>query len=207
MSRTRDEIEPKSDEIHKVGDFTISVKTRELTDAAGQVVALRSQSADVLLYLAAHAGELVTKDALIDAVWAAGDTLQLAAAVERAGHPDLGVDIGAWSGRPGTGVALDATWSADAVDVLIDFTRSRDDTLLIATTDHGCGNPGFAAAEVLYHDNGQVKGVATGDMGRLADGSEGPNFEPGVELHAQYTVFAEGCRGHLGKQLISIRSE
>jgi len=61
--------------------------------------------------------------------------------------------------------------------------------------------PGFAGAEVLFDDSGAVKGVATGDMGRLKDGSEGPNFQPGMELHAKYTFFAEGCRGHLGKQL------
>ena len=61
--------------------------------------------------------------------------------------------------------------------------------------------PGFAGAEVLFDEQGAVKGVATGDMGRLKDGSEGPNFQPGMELHAKYTFFAEGCRGHLGKQL------
>ena len=60
---------------------------------------------------------------------------------------------------------------------------------------------GFAGAEVIYDDQGRVKGVATGDMGRLKDGSEGPNFQLGMELHAKYTLFAEGCRGHLGKQL------
>jgi electron-transferring-flavoprotein dehydrogenase len=60
---------------------------------------------------------------------------------------------------------------------------------------------GFAGAEVLFDDNGVVKGVATGDMGRLKDGSEGPAFQLGMELHAKYTFFAEGCRGHLGKQL------
>ena len=63
--------------------------------------------------------------------------------------------------------------------------------------------PGFAGAEILFDENGAVKGVATGDMGRLHDGSEGPNFQPGMELHAKYTFFAEGCRGHLGKQLIA----
>ena len=62
--------------------------------------------------------------------------------------------------------------------------------------------PGFAGAEVLFDENGAVKGVATGDMGRLHDGSEGPNFQPGMELHGKYTFFAEGCRGHLGKQLM-----
>ena len=61
--------------------------------------------------------------------------------------------------------------------------------------------PGFAGAEVLFDEKGAVKGVATGDMGRLHDGSEGPNFQVGMELHAKYTFFAEGCRGHLGKQL------
>ena len=60
---------------------------------------------------------------------------------------------------------------------------------------------GFAGAEVRYDDAGRVSGVATGDMGRLKDGSEGPNFQPGMELLAKYTLFAEGCRGHLGKQL------
>ena len=63
--------------------------------------------------------------------------------------------------------------------------------------------PGFAGAEVLFDENGAVKGVATGDMGRLHDGSAGPNFQPGMELHGKYTFFAEGCRGHLGKQLIA----
>jgi electron-transferring-flavoprotein dehydrogenase len=62
--------------------------------------------------------------------------------------------------------------------------------------------PGFAAAEVLYHADGAVKGIATGDMGVTATGEQGPNYMPGMELHAQYTLFAEGCRGHLGKQLI-----
>ena len=62
--------------------------------------------------------------------------------------------------------------------------------------------PGFAAAEILYHEDGSVKGVATGDMGRLKDGSEGPMFQVGMELHAKQTVFSEGCRGHLGKMLM-----
>ena len=61
--------------------------------------------------------------------------------------------------------------------------------------------PGFAAAEVLYNDDGSVKGVATGDMGRTRDGAEGPSFEPGMELHARQTLFAEGCRGSLTKTL------
>ncbi len=62
--------------------------------------------------------------------------------------------------------------------------------------------PGFAAAEVLYHDDGRVKGIATGDMGISAEGEHKDSYMPGMELHAKYTLFAEGCRGHLGKQLI-----
>ena len=62
--------------------------------------------------------------------------------------------------------------------------------------------PGFAAAEILYHEDGSVKGVATGDMGVSASGQQKASFEPGFEFHAKYTIFAEGCRGHLGKELI-----
>lgn len=62
--------------------------------------------------------------------------------------------------------------------------------------------PGFAAAEVLYHDDGSVKGVATGDMGITKTGERGPNYQPGMELHATQTIFAEGCRGSLGKMLM-----
>jgi electron-transferring-flavoprotein dehydrogenase len=61
--------------------------------------------------------------------------------------------------------------------------------------------PGFAGTEILYDDEGAVMGVATGDMGRLRDGRRGPQYQPGVELHAKYTLFAEGCRGQLGKRL------
>ena len=61
--------------------------------------------------------------------------------------------------------------------------------------------PGFAAAEILYDEAGAVKGVATGDMGLNRDGTPGPHHQPGMELHAKYTMFAEGCRGHLGKML------
>jgi electron-transferring-flavoprotein dehydrogenase len=61
--------------------------------------------------------------------------------------------------------------------------------------------PGFPAAEILYHDNGAVKGVATGDMGIARDGSHKGDYQPGMELHAKYTLFAEGARGHLTKQL------
>ena len=60
---------------------------------------------------------------------------------------------------------------------------------------------GFAAAEVLYDDNGQVQGIATGDMGVGRDGQPTENYQPGVALHARYTLFAEGCRGSLTKTL------
>jgi electron-transferring-flavoprotein dehydrogenase len=61
--------------------------------------------------------------------------------------------------------------------------------------------PGFAAAEVLFNDDGSVKGVATGDMGIGKDGKPTDAYQRGMELHAKYTFFAEGCRGHLGRQL------
>ena len=63
--------------------------------------------------------------------------------------------------------------------------------------------PGFAAAELLFNEDGSVKGVATGDMGVSAQGEQKDSYMPGMELHAKYTLFAEGCRGHLGKELIA----
>ena len=63
--------------------------------------------------------------------------------------------------------------------------------------------PGFAAAEVLYDETGAVKGVATGNMGVGRDGKPTDAFQPGMELHARYTLFAEGARGHLGRQVIA----
>ena len=60
---------------------------------------------------------------------------------------------------------------------------------------------GFAGAEVLYDATGSVKGVATGDMGVNRKGEKTDAYQPGIELHAKYTFFAEGCRGHLGRQL------
>lgn len=62
--------------------------------------------------------------------------------------------------------------------------------------------PGFAASEVLFNEDGSVRGVATGDMGISREGERKGTFTPGYELLGKYTVFAEGCRGHLGKQLI-----
>ena len=63
--------------------------------------------------------------------------------------------------------------------------------------------PGFTAAEVLYNENGSVRGVATGNVGIGKDGEPGDNFQLGMELLGKYTIFAEGARGHLGKQLIA----
>ncbi|TMH85258.1 MAG: electron transfer flavoprotein-ubiquinone oxidoreductase [Betaproteobacteria bacterium] len=62
--------------------------------------------------------------------------------------------------------------------------------------------PGFAAVEVLYDDRGGVRGVATGDMGVGRDGRPTAQYQPGIELWGKYVFFAEGCRGHLGKQLL-----
>ncbi len=76
----------------------------------------------------------------------------------------------------------------------------------LATKAEGLGveiYPGFAAAEVLYDDNGAVAGVATGDMGIGKSGDPNDSFTRGMELRAKYTLFAEGARGNLGKQLIA----
>jgi electron-transferring-flavoprotein dehydrogenase len=62
--------------------------------------------------------------------------------------------------------------------------------------------PGFAASEVLFNDDDSIKGVATNDMGVDVNNEKKDSYEPGIELHAAVTVFAEGCRGHLGKSLI-----
>lgn len=61
--------------------------------------------------------------------------------------------------------------------------------------------PGFSAAQIAYDDQGAVQGVITGDMGVQRDGEPGPHYEPGMILQGRYTFFAEGCRGHLGKEL------
>ena len=63
--------------------------------------------------------------------------------------------------------------------------------------------PGFTAAEVLFDDSDAVKGIATGDMGVNASGEQKDSYTQGMELHGRFTLFAEGCRGHLGKQLIA----
>ena len=63
--------------------------------------------------------------------------------------------------------------------------------------------PGFTASEILY-DGDVVKGIVTGEMGLTKDGEKKPSYQPSMELVGKYTIFAEGCRGHLGKQIISI---
>ncbi len=63
--------------------------------------------------------------------------------------------------------------------------------------------PGFTAADIVYHEDGSVKGIVTGDMGVGHDGQPTANYTPGMELHAKYTLFSEGCRGHLGKRLMA----
>jgi electron-transferring-flavoprotein dehydrogenase len=62
--------------------------------------------------------------------------------------------------------------------------------------------PGFPAAEILLDEHGAVRGVATGDMGIAKDGKHKPDYQPGMELHAKYTLFAEGCRGSLSQELM-----
>ncbi|MEO8753217.1 MAG: electron transfer flavoprotein-ubiquinone oxidoreductase [Casimicrobiaceae bacterium] len=62
--------------------------------------------------------------------------------------------------------------------------------------------PGFPAAEILYDEHGAVRGVATGDMGVARDGTHKADYAPGMELHARYTLFAEGCRGSLAQELM-----
>src|SRR5262245_18988995 len=62
--------------------------------------------------------------------------------------------------------------------------------------------PGFAAAEALFDDGGAVKGVRIGDMGLEKNGEPGPNYTPGVEIHAGTTILVEGTRGSISKQLI-----
>ena len=62
--------------------------------------------------------------------------------------------------------------------------------------------PGFSASELLI-ENDKLNGIITGDLGVDKNGEKGPNFQPGIEIHSKYTLFAEGCRGHLGKRLIN----
>ena len=63
--------------------------------------------------------------------------------------------------------------------------------------------PGFSVASILKDDSGTVFGIKTGDMGVLKDETNGPNFQPGIQIQSKYLLLAEGCRGHLGKKIIS----
>ncbi|ODU58467.1 MAG: electron transfer flavoprotein-ubiquinone oxidoreductase [Comamonadaceae bacterium SCN 68-20] len=86
------------------------------------------------------------------------------------------------------------------------IVRLGDVTKWLAEQAEGLGVeifPGFAAAEVLYTEGGAVRGVATGNLGLGKDGEPTGNFQLGMELLAKYTIFAEGARGHLGKQVIA----
>lgn len=126
------------------------------------------------------------------------------------------------------GLELNAPVTADKTYFLLSATDAKEvPHLFVPKTMHNEGNyvislgnvvrwlgqkaeelevqifPGFAAADVLYHEDGvTVKGIVTGDMGIGKDGEPTHNFMPGYELHAKYTLFAEGCRGHLGKRII-----
>jgi len=123
------------------------------------------------------------------------------------------------------GAPLNAPVSEDRFFILSEHSATRVPNALLPACFHNEGNyvislgnvcrwlgeqaealgveiyPGFAGSEILFNQDGSVKGVATGDMGRLRNGEEGANFQPGMELLGKYTFFAEGCRGHLGKQL------
>ena len=125
------------------------------------------------------------------------------------------------------GAPLNNSVTEDDVYYLIDDHQGmRLPSLLVPTALHNQGNyatslanlcrwlgvqaeelgvnifPGFAASEILYNEEGAIAGVATGDMGVAADGEHKPSYQAGYELRAKYTIFAEGCRGNLGKQLI-----
>ncbi|MFI4930567.1 MAG: electron transfer flavoprotein-ubiquinone oxidoreductase [Burkholderiales bacterium] len=110
---------------------------------------------------------------------------------------------------------LSATGSTRTPDWLVPRNLHNDGCYVISLEDvvkwlaqqaEGLGVeifPGFAAAEVLYDEQGRVKGVATGNVGVGKNGEPHDGFQLGMELHGKYTVFAEGARGHLGKQLIA----
>jgi electron-transferring-flavoprotein dehydrogenase len=172
-----------------------------------------------LMQLAEEAGQelsvcLVEKGSEIGAHILSGAVLEPAALNEL--FPD-------WKDR---GAPVNTEVSGDQVWYLTgDHSATRVPGLLVPQTMHNKGNyiislgnlcrwlgeqaeamgvnifPGFAAADVLYED-GRVAGVATGDMGIAEDGSHKPTYEAGYELRARYTIFSEGCRGNLGKQLM-----
>ncbi|OED48080.1 electron transfer flavoprotein-ubiquinone oxidoreductase [Endozoicomonas sp. (ex Bugula neritina AB1)] len=126
------------------------------------------------------------------------------------------------------GAPLTTKVTGDDIHVLHSLTKSiKVPNLFVPSTMHNEGNyiislgnlcrwlaeqaesygveifPGFSAQEILYDEDGRVKGIATGDMGISESGEHKDSYMAGMELHAKYTFFAEGCRGHLGKQLIN----
>ncbi|PAT37578.1 electron transfer flavoprotein-ubiquinone oxidoreductase [Vandammella animalimorsus] len=125
------------------------------------------------------------------------------------------------------GAPLNQPVSADEVLLLSETGATKTPAALVPNNFHNEGNyvislgnvvrwlaqqaealgveifPGFAATEVLYDENGAVKGIATGNMGIGKDGQPTGEFQLGMELHAKYTVFAEGARGQLGRQLLA----
>jgi electron-transferring-flavoprotein dehydrogenase len=127
-------------------------------------------------------------------------------------------ELGAPLNQPVTGddvLFLSETGSTRTPDWLVPRNFHNDGCYVISLSDvvkwlaqqaEGLGIeifPGFAAAEVLYDDQGRVKGVATGNMGLGKDGEPTDHFQLGMELLGKYTIFAEGARGHLGKQLLA----
>jgi len=127
-------------------------------------------------------------------------------------------ELGAPLNQPVTGddvLVLSETGALRTPDAVVPLTMHNEGNYVIslgavskwlAEQAEGLGVeifPGFAAAEVLYNDDGSVKGVATGNLGVGKDGLPHDGFQLGMELHAKYTVFAEGARGHLGKQVIA----
>ena len=126
-------------------------------------------------------------------------------------------ELGAPLGQPVTGddvLFLSATGSSRTPDWLVPRNFHNDGCYVVSLSDvvkwmaqqaESLGVeifPGFAAAEVLYDEQGRVSGVATGNMGLGKDGEPTDHFQLGMELLGKYTVFAEGARGHLGKQLL-----
>ena len=126
--------------------------------------------------------------------------------------------LGAPLDQPVTGddvLFLSATGSTRTPDWLVPRNLHNDGCYVVALGNlvkwlaqqaEGLGVeifPGFAAAEVLYDEQGRVKGVATGNVGVGKDGAPHEGFQLGMELHGKYTVFAEGARGHLGRQLLA----
>lgn len=165
-----------------------AARLRQLANAAGRDVSV------CVVEKAAEVGGHILSGAVIEP----GPLLELFPNAESEGAP-LGVPVSSETFRFLTKSAAIPLWSPPN-------TRNRGNRIVglgdivrwmgKKTEELGAEVfPGFAAAEVLWDETGAVAGVVTGDMGRNRDGTPGPNFEPGVELRARWTVFAEGCRG------------